>query len=140
MARRRPPAEPSDDLDTDVMAPNWCARWLWVLRWGDVLMGGSPSYASNYRTIYCAGPVEPCLDRVRRWWLEKTPEQRRRAWADDVGWIGWDGTQRCPRHDQPIAFCEPSCPAVARIQRQHDESRSHAWENPHPTTPIKETP
>lgn len=130
MARRRPPAEPDDELDVDALAPNWAARWLFVLRWGDQHMGGSPSYAANFRTVYNAGPVEPCLDRVRRWWAEKTLEERRKVWADDEEWIGWGGTQHCPRHDRAIAYCDPSCPAVGRLQREHDESHAHAWANP----------
>ena len=140
MGFRRPPAEPDDEVDLEAVPPSWAARWLFVLRWGDELMGGSPSYAHNHRTIYNAGPVDPCLERVRRWWVEKDPEQRRSVWADDAGWIGFDGTQHCSRHEQSIAFCDPDCPAVARIQRQHDESHAHAWKNPTPQHPMKETP
>ncbi len=130
MGFRRPPAEPSDDIDLEAPPPNYTARWLWVMRWGDELMGGSPSYAHNHRTIYNAGPVEPCLDRVRRWWVEKDPEQRRRVWADDDEWVGFDGLEHCPRHDRAVAYCEPSCQTVARIQRQHDESHAHDWAKP----------
>lgn len=130
MGYRRQPTDEPDDVDVEAIAPHWCARWVWVLRWGDELMGGAECFAHNHRTVYNAGPAEPCLERVRRWWAEKTPEQRRSVWADDDEWVGFDGLEHCPRHDRAVAYCEPSCPTIQRLQREYDATHAHAWTNP----------
>ena len=125
MARPRPPAiEVNADLDG--MPPNWAAHWVWVFRWGDEHMGGPTNRAQNFRTIFAAGPVEPALDRVQRWWDGKGEGVRRRCWEQD-GHRPGSGTEHCRHHDQAVAFCEQTCPTVAAIQRHHDDAGRHYW-------------
>ena len=120
----RRPAAVDLNVDLDAIPPNWCARWVWVMRWGKQHMGGAENVVQNYRTVYNAVALEPVLERVQQWWADKTPDQQRRVWRDDDGDVWHDrgaSTTPCPTHGR-APFCPKDCPTVTRLQRDYDDT------------------
>lgn len=126
MARRRPPAVDTDHA-LEEPPPNWLARQVFIHRWRQEYRPPLPkNRAQAYRTVYNAGPLEPHLERARRYWNELDEDQRRKWWAEDDVRPG-EACTPCKRHHQAAALCPQDCPTVARIQRDYDALNQHYW-------------